>query len=103
MFLLALYLEHTSMNRSSSRVCAQLLSHVPLFAAPWTVTYQAPRSTGLLSQEYWSGCHFLFQGIFPTQGLNPHVLCLLHWQAGSLPLAPPGKLLLKVLLVLKYS
>ena len=37
------------------------------------------------------GCHFLLQGIFPTQGLNPRLLCLLHWQAGSLPLAPPGK------------
>ena len=24
------------------------------------------------------GCHFLFQGIFPTQEWNP---CLLHWQA----------------------
>ena len=36
-------------------------------------------------------CRFLFQGIFPTQGLNPHLLCLLHWQAGSLPLVPPGK------------
>ena len=24
------------------------------------------------------GCHFLFQGIFPTQGSNPHLLCLLH-------------------------
>ena len=29
--------------------------------------------------------------IFLTQGLNPCLLCLLHWQAGSLPLAPPGK------------
>ena len=29
------------------------------------------------------GCHFLLQGIFPTQGSNPH---LLHWQADSLPL-----------------
>ena len=28
---------------------------------------------------------------FPTQGLNPHLLCLPHWQVGSLPLAPPGK------------
>ena len=26
-----------------------------------------------------------------SQGLNPHLLCLLHWQAGSLPLVPPGK------------
>ena len=32
------------------------------------------------------GCHFLLQGLFPTQGSNLHHLCLLHWQAGSLPL-----------------
>ena len=25
-------------------------------------------------------CHFLLQGIFPIQGLDPHLLCLLHWQ-----------------------
>ena len=31
-------------------------------------------------------CHFLLQGIFPTQGSNPHLLHLLHWQADSLPL-----------------
>ena len=37
------------------------------------------------------GCHFLLQGVFLTQKLNPHLLHLLHWQAGSLPLAPPGK------------
>ena len=37
------------------------------------------------------GYHFLLEGIFPTQGSNPHLLCLLHWQAGSLPLAQPGK------------
>ena len=34
------------------------------------------------------GCHFLLQGILPTQGSNPHLLCLLCWQVGSLPLAP---------------
>ena len=33
------------------------------------------------------GYHFLLQGIFPTQGLNPQ---LLHWQADSLPLSHPG-------------
>ena len=37
------------------------------------------------------GCQALLQGIFPTQGSNPGLLCLLHWQAGSLPLVPPGK------------
>ena len=36
-------------------------------------------------------CHALLQGIFPTQGSNLHLLHLLHWQVGSLPLAPPGK------------
>ena len=35
------------------------------------------------------GCHVLFQGTFPTQGLKPHLFCRLHWQAGSLPRAPP--------------
>ena len=34
------------------------------------------------------GSHFLFQGIFPTQGLK---LGLLHLQADSLPSEPPGK------------
>ena len=33
----------------------------------------------------------LLQGIFPTQGLNPRLLCLLRWQASSLLLAPPEK------------
>ena len=37
-------------------------------------------------------CHFLIHGIFLTQGLNPRLLHLLHWQMGSLPLALPGKL-----------
>ena len=37
------------------------------------------------------GCHVLLQRIFPTQGLNPCLLRLLHWQAGSLPLVLPGK------------
>ena len=42
------------------------------------------------------GCHAFLQGIFPTDpGIKPKSLCLLHWQAGSLPLAPPGKPLFK--------
>ena len=31
-----------------------------------------------------TGCHFLLQGMFETQGSNKHLLCLLHWQADSL-------------------
>ena len=32
------------------------------------------------------GCHELLQGIFLIQGSNPHLLSLLHWKEGSLPL-----------------
>ena len=34
-----------------------------------------------------AGCHFPLHGLFPTQGLNPCLLPLLHWQVDSLPLA----------------
>ena len=37
------------------------------------------------------GCHFLFQGIFWTQGSNPSLLCLLHWEEDALPLYLGGK------------
>ena len=37
------------------------------------------------------GCHALLQGIFVTQGSNSHLLCPLHWLAGSLPLAERNK------------
>ena len=39
---------------------------------------------GLSRQEYWSECHALFLGIFPTQGSKPHFL---HWEEDSLPLS----------------
>ena len=32
------------------------------------------------------GCYFLLLWIFSDPGSNPGFLCLLHWQAGSLPL-----------------
>ena len=37
------------------------------------------------------GFHALLQGIFSMQGLNPYLWSLLHWQVGSLPLAPPAE------------
>ena len=36
------------------------------------------------------GCHALLQGIFPTQGLNLHLLGFLHWQVDSLSLSHLG-------------
>ena len=46
------------------------LSHVWLFATPWTPACQGPLSMGFYRPEYWSGCRSLLQGILPTQGLN---------------------------------
>ena len=46
-----------------------MLSHssrVQLFATPWTVAHQAPRSMGFSKQEYWSGLPFPTPG-----GVNP--------------------------------
>ena len=54
-------------------------SHVRLFATPWTVYFQAPLSMGFSSKNTGVGCRALLQGIFLIQGLNPQLLCLLHW------------------------
>ena len=37
----------------------------------------------------YSAVYFLSLLVF-IQGSNPHLLCLLHWQVGSLPLASPA-------------
>ena len=57
------------------------------------IDYNSPGSFlhGFLHNNTRADCHTLLQGVFSTQGANPHLLCLLHWQAGSLPLLPPGK------------
>ena len=57
--------------------------------------YNPPGSSvhGILephSKNIGVGRHALFQGIFLTQVSNPHLLSLLRWQAGSLPLRHQG-------------
>ena len=46
---------------------------------------------GFSRQEYWSGLPFSPPGNRLSPGLHPCFLCLLHWQADSLPLSHPGK------------
>ena len=72
-----------------SVACAYMLNHLVVSdsATPGAVAHQAPLSMGFSRQEYWSEwCHFLLQGIFPTQGSNPYLLWRL-WQADSLSLS----------------
>ena len=65
-----------------SQLVLSCFSRVWLFATLWTVArllcpWNSPgKNTGV-------DCCALLQGIFLTQGLNPHFLCLLHWQAKS--------------------
>ena len=56
-------------------------------ATQWTVARQDPLFMEFSRQENRSGCHFLLQGIFPTQGSNLHLL----WQADSFTTEPLGK------------
>ena len=51
-----------------------------------------PGSSNSPGKNTGVGCHFLLQGIFPTQGSYVYlcILCLLHWQMGFLRPVPPG-------------
>ena len=51
-----------------------VLSRVRLSETPWTVACQAPLSMEFPNNNNVMGCHFLLQGIFPTQGSNLHLL-----------------------------
>ena len=67
------------------------LSHVQLFAIPWTVVYQASLSMGFSRQEYWSGLPFPSPGDLPDPRIEPRSPAL---QADALPSEPPGKQIL---------
>ena len=73
--------------------CVCVFSHLVVSNSGtlWTVAHQSPLFTGFPGKNTGTGCQFLLQRIFPTRGSNPGLLHLLHWQAGSLPLVPPGK------------
>ena len=74
--------------------CVCVLSHfrrVQLFMTLWTVAHQVSLSVGFSRQEYWSELPYPPPGDLLTHGSNSRLLHLLHWQVGSLPLAPPGK------------
>ena len=70
--------------------CAQLISHVLLFAIRWTAAFQAPLSMELSRQEYWRRLPFPTPGDLPNPEIDPHLLSLLHWKAGSFPLCHLG-------------
>ena len=59
------------MKKERKRKKVKLLSHVQLFATPWTVAYQVPLSMGFSRQEYWSGLPFPSPRDLPDPEIEP--------------------------------
>ena len=76
---------------SWSGLCAKSLQSYLTFTIQWTVACQTPLSIEFSKQEYWTGLPFPTPRDLPDPGIKPHLLSLLHWQAGSLPLVPKCK------------
>ena len=77
---------------SEAFLCVCALSHfscIWLFATLQTVGTSVFCPQDSPGKNTGVGCCVLLQGIFPTQGLNLCLFCLLLWQVGSLPLTPP--------------
>ena len=76
----------SSLLLTSTKLCLTLLH--PMY-------YNLPGSSvhGIFpgTQAYWSGLPFPSLGDLPDPGIKPRSLGLLHWQADSLRLMPPGK------------
>ena len=70
--------------------CVFVLGHVQLFGNPWT---DPPGSSvhGVFQAQILEWVAIFYSRIFATQELNQSLLHLLHWQADSLPTAPPRK------------
>ena len=86
------------MEKNMKKNESESFSHSVMSDSLWPHGLQSTRPLcpwGSLGKNSGVGCHDFLQEIFPTQGSNPHLLCLMHWQAGSLPLVPPGKPLKK--------
>ena len=71
--------------------CAKSLQLCPTLCNP--MDYSLPGSSvhGIFQARILEWVAMPFSRDFPTQGLNPRLLYLLHQQAGSLPLSPLGK------------
>ena len=78
--------ENTESYKNIARFLIWICQAEMISLSKWLCPWDFPgKNTG-------TGCHFLFQGIFPTQKLNPCLLHLLYWQEGSLPLSHLGSL-----------
>ena len=86
-------METIILDRSLSFHCGCVLSYFSLSDSLQPMHSSPPGSSvhGFSRQEHCSGLPCPPPEDLPDPGIKPNLLCLLHWQAGSLPLVPPGK------------
>ena len=77
---------------TKSYVCAKSLQSCPILCNPMDCGPPGSSVHWIFQAKIleWV-CHVLPPGDLPNQGSNPHLLCLLHQQVGSLPLVSHGK------------
>ena len=87
------YLQKNQQQRWCVFVC--VFSHVQCSVTPWNIQHARHLCPwDFPGKNTAVGCHFLLQGILPTQGSNLRLLHLLHWQPDCLSLshlASPSK------------
>ena len=68
------------------------VSHMGLSATLWTVAHQNPLGSSVrrYSPHKNTGVPRPPPGDLPDPGIGSYLFTSLHWQAGSLPLAPSG-------------
>ena len=67
----ALIVNQRVQNAVKVKVKVKSLSHIRLFATPWTIACQAPLPRGFSRQEYWSELPFSTLGDLPLSGIEP--------------------------------
>ena len=82
------HLTHFTLSLTNLPFCCLVTGLCSTLVTPWTTARLAPLFMGFPRQDCWSGLPFPTPGNLPSPGIKPG---LLHWQAGSLPLEPPGK------------
>ena len=70
---------------------AKSLQSCPTLCDPMDCSSPGSSVHGILQARILDGLPCPPQRVFLNQGLNLHLLGLLCWQVGSLPLAPTGK------------
>ena len=89
--MLKLVVSHQILRLCSVSIYVLVLTMSDSLVSSWNVAHQAPLSMEFQRQEYLGRWSFPSPEDLAYPGIEPGSLHLLHQQADSLPLAPPGK------------